>query len=452
MRPRSPRCYDPSEMDEQDRLNGAYEARVRELSERVARQERELVVLSEVASEIHSTESVQSVFEIALDKVREKLGVSAAWILLGDDGEKRLHLAAARGISEAYLEEVKKNGLTDCLCREVFWSGHAMQARNTTQCPRMPHLMSGPNAATAHASVPLRFRGGSRGVMNVAAPAGTTFTTSELRFLETLGHQIALAVERARRGEAERQRHEEARNAYRELAAAQERIIESEKMALLGTFAAGLAHEIRNPLNSIALQLSVIERRNAKLETDMGIRELIAIIREEVSRLDALAGDFLQFSRADRVQQGVAELGGVIEHVLRLLEPQSAEGGVRLTADLEPGLPALAIDAEKMKQVLINLVRNGIEALEEGGEVKVIVRKCDGHVLLSVEDNGPGIPEGVDIFQLFVTTKQGGTGLGLSIARQIVAQHGGAISAGATQSGGARFDITLPLPEKEVEA
>lgn len=452
MRPRSPRCYDPSEMDEQDRLNGAYEARVRELSERVARQERELVVLSEVASEIHSTESVQSVFEIALDKVREKLGVSAAWILLGDDGEKRLHLAAARGISEAYLEEVKKNGLTDCLCREVFWSGHAMQARNTTQCPRMPHLMSGPNAATAHASVPLRFRGGSRGVMNVAAPAGTTFTTSELRFLETLGHQIALAVERARRGEAERQRHEEARNAYRELAAAQERIIESEKMALLGTFAAGLAHEIRNPLNSIALQLSVIERRNAKLETDMGIRELIAIIREEVSRLDALAGDFLQFSRADRVQQGVAELGGVIEHVLRLLEPQSAEGGVRLTADLEPGLPALAIDAEKMKQVLINLVRNGIEALQEGGEVKVIVRKCDGHVLLSVEDNGPGIPEGVDIFQLFVTTKQGGTGLGLSIARQIVAQHGGAISAGATQSGGARFDITLPLPEKEVEA
>ncbi len=452
MRPRSPRCYDPSEMDEQDRLNGAYEVRVRELSERVARQERELVVLSEVASEIHSTESVQSVFEIALDKVREKLGVSAAWILLGDDGEKRLHLAAARGISEAYLEEVKKNGLTDCLCREVFWSGHAMQARNTTQCPRMPHLMSGPNAATAHASVPLRFRGGSRGVMNVAAPAGTTFTTSELRFLETLGHQIALAVERARRGEAERQRHEEARNAYRELAAAQERIIESEKMALLGTFAAGLAHEIRNPLNSIALQLSVIERRNAKLETDMGIRELIAIIREEVSRLDALAGDFLQFSRADRVQQGVAELGGVIEHVLRLLEPQSAEGGVRLTADLEPGLPALAIDAEKMKQVLINLVRNGIEALEEGGEVKVTVRKCDGHVLLSVEDNGPGIPEGVDIFQLFVTTKQGGTGLGLSIARQIVAQHGGAISAGATQSGGARFDITLPLPEKEVEA
>jgi len=436
-------------MDEHDRLGPAYEAQVRDLSERLARQERELAVLSEVASEIHSTESVQSVFEIALDKVREKLGVSAAWILVGDDAEKKLDLAAARGVSDEYLEDVRRNGLSDCLCREVFWTGHSMQARNTAQCPRMPQLMTGPNASTAHASVPLRFRGGSRGVLNVAAPAGTTFTASELRFLETLGHQIALAVERARRGEAERQRHEEARNAYRELRAAQERIIESEKMALLGTFAAGLAHEIRNPLNSIALQLSVIERRNAKLEHDMGIRELIAIIREEVSRLDALAGDFLQFSRADRVQQGVAELGAVIQNVLRLLEPQSAESGVRLIAEIEPGLPELAIDVEKMKQVLINLVRNGIEALSDGGEVRVRVARRDGHVLLSVEDNGPGLPEGVDVFQLFVTTKQGGTGLGLSIARQIVAQHGGVISAGTAAGGGARFEITLPLTPEE---
>jgi len=446
MRAEVAHCYDAPDMGQGiDRLDAAYEARVRELGERLARQERELEILSEVAAEIHTTENAQSVFEIALDKVRDKLGVSAAWILLGDDGDKKLTLTAARGVSAAYLEDVRQNGLTECLCREVFWSGHSMQARNTTHCPRMPHIVEGPEASTAHASVPLRFRGGSRGVLNVAARAGTVFSAGELRFLETLGHQIALAVERARRGEAERQRHEEARNAYRELRAAQERIIESEKMALLGTFAAGLAHEIRNPLNSIALQLSVIERRNAKLETDMGIRELIAIIREEVSRLDALAGDFLQFSRADRVQQGLADLDSVVQPVLRLLEPQSAATGVRLTYDPHPGLPPLPIDAEKMKQVLINLVRNGIEAMEEGGQVTVRVRPRDDMAVLSVEDTGPGIPEGVDIFQLFVTTKPGGTGLGLSIARQIVAQHGGVISATNAPHGGARFEITLPL-------
>jgi signal transduction histidine kinase len=222
-------------------------------------------------------------------------------------------------------------------------------------------------------------------------------------------------------------------------------------MALLGTFAAGLAHEIRNPLNSIALQLSVIERRNARLETDMGIRELISIIREEVSRLDALAGDFLQFSRADRVQQGLADLDTVIEHVIRLLEPQSVDCGVSLSYEKPDTLPPLPIDGEKMKQVLINLVRNAIEAMPEGGKVVVRVELHGEFAELSVEDNGPGLPEGIDIFQLFVTTKPGGTGLGLSIARQIVAQHGGVITAHPGATGGARFSITLPLAPKEAK-
>jgi signal transduction histidine kinase len=437
---------------ELDRLRRSYEAQLRTMAERLARRERELAVLSEMASEVHSTESAQSVFEIALDKVREKLGVNAAWILIGEDGERKLELAAARGVSQSYIEEVRRNGLPECLCREVFWTGHTMQARNTTQCPRMPDIVEGADASAAHASIPLRFRGGSRGVLNVAARAGASFTDGELRFLETLGHQIGLAVERARRGEAERQRHEEARTAYRELRAAQERIIESEKMALLGTFAAGLAHEIRNPLNSIALQLSVIERRNARLDPDMGIGELIGIIREEVSRLDALAGDFLQFSRADRVQQGLADLDSVVEHVLRLLEPQAADTGVQLFYERCPDLAPLPLDAEKMKQVLINLVRNAIEAMPDGGRVRVRVVREGGAVVLSVEDTGPGLPEGVDIFQLFVTTKPGGTGLGLSIARQIVAQHAGAIVAGNGPRGGARFEITLPIASRETAA
>ena len=446
MRVRASRCYDPPGMvEDPERLRGSYEAQVRLLGERLARRERELAVLAEVASEVHATESVQSVFEIALDKLREKLEVSAAWILTGEEGDKNLQLAAARGVSESYLEDVRRNGLAECLCREVFWTGHSMQARNTTQCPRMPDIVGGSDASAAHACVPMRFRGGSLGVLNVAAPAGRPFSHGELRFFETLGHQIGLAVERARRGEAERQRHEEATTAYRELRAAQERIIESEKMALLGTFAAGLAHEIRNPLNSIALQLSVLERRNARLESDMGITELTRIIREEVSRLDALAGDFLQFSRADRMHRGEADLDGVVQDVLRLLEAEAAAGGVRLVQEPCPGLEPLPMDAEKMKQVLINLVRNAIEAMPAGGRVTVRVSRRADAAVLSVLDTGPGLSEGVDVFQLFVTTKPGGTGLGLSIARQIVAQHGGTISARNEPGGGALFEINLPL-------
>jgi signal transduction histidine kinase len=446
---RTSRCYHQPIMAEgPERLRGSYEARIRKLSERLARRERELAVLAEVASEVHSTESVQSVFQIALDKVCEKLGVSAAWIFTGEEGERGLQLAASRGISANYAQSAQHDGLSDCLCHEVFWTGHTMQARNTTECPRMPGLIPGP--PVAHACIPLRFRGASRGVLNVAAPPGTVFTDEELRFLETLGHQIGLAVERARRGEAERHSHEEARSAYRELRAAQERIIENEKMALLGTFAAGLAHEIRNPLNSIALQLSVLERRNARLEADMGITELTRVVREEVSRLDALAGDFLQFSRADRLHQGAADLDGVIESVLRLLEAESSATGVRLVHEPCPGLRPLPMDAEKMKQVLINLVRNSLEAMPDGGRISVRVTQRDDVVTLSVEDTGPGFPEGLDIFQLFVTTKPQGTGLGLSIARQIITQHGGDISSRNATAGGAVFEITLPCPPGKV--
>lgn len=449
MQVRAARWYDPRIMEEGGRLPDPYETRVRELSERLQQRERELSVLADVAIEIHGTETAQSVFEIALDKLREKLGLSAAWILTGDEGDKTLHLAAARGIPESYIAEVRRNGLSECLCREVFWSGHTMQARNTAHCPRMAEMMEVSETGAAHACIPLFFRDGRRGVLNVAARKGRLFADGELRFLETLGHQISLAVERARRGEAERQRHEEARSAYRELRAAQEKIIESEKMALLGTFAAGLAHEIRNPLNSIALQLSVIERRNARVEAGLGIGGLIETIREEVSRLDSLAGDFLQFSRADRVKQGLADLNAVIGHVLRVLGAQSSESGVRLIYEGHPDLPPLPMDSEKMTQVMINLIRNGIEALSEGGEVRVDVALSPEDVLLSVEDTGPGLPDDVDVFEIFTTTKPGGTGLGLSIARQIVASHGGSIRAVRAQGGGARFEIRLPLTPRD---
>ena len=450
VRRRSARWYDgPFMTEDSERLHASYEAQVRRLSERLALQERELAVLGEVASEVHSTDDVQAVFEIALDKIRERLGVSAAWIFTGEEGERKLQLAAARGVSEEYLADVRRDGLSECLCPEVFWSGHSMQARNTTQCPRMPDIVAGPEASVAHACIPLRFRGTSRGVLNVAARAGEIFSDGELRFLETLGHQIGLAVERARRGEAERQRREEARSAYRELKAAQELVIEKEKMALLGTFAAGLAHEIRNPLNSIALQLSVLERRMARLGADNNMNELTAIIREEVSRLDALAGDFLQFSRADRVQPGLADLRGVVEQVVRLLGPESMAGGVSLVQEPGPVLPPLPMDVEKIKQVLINLLRNAIEAMPGGGQVTLRLEPREDAVLLSLQDSGPGLPDDVDIFQLFVTTKAKGTGLGLSIARQIILQHGGAISARNEPGGGAVFEITLPLASRK---
>ncbi|HET8644998.1 MAG TPA: ATP-binding protein, partial [Vicinamibacteria bacterium] len=173
--------------------------------------------------------------------------------------------------------------------------------------------------------------------------------------------------------------------------------------------------------------------------------ELTGIIRDEVRRLDELVGDFLLFSRADRVQHREADLDGLVDEVVRLLRPEARRAGVTLRRE-HGGAPisSFRMDAEKIKQVVINLVRNAVEAMPDGGAVVVETGLVDGVVRLAVTDNGPGLPEDVDVFQLFVTTKPKGTGLGLSIVQQIVVQHGGEIRAESERGKGTSFVITLP--------
>jgi signal transduction histidine kinase len=430
-----------SERDDLDRVKTAYEDRVRSLADTVSQRERELAILAAVASRVHGENEVQAILDIALDEILARMDLKTAWIFMGSDDEKKLRLAASRGVSQRYMDEIRTIGLGECLCPEVFWTGHRMQARNTTQCPRMPDIVEGLSAPVAHACIPLRFDAGTRGVLNVAARPGQLFTEDELRFLETLGHQIGLAVERARH-------LEQARKAYQELREAQERSLRSEKMAVLGTFASGLAHEVRNPLNSIALQLSILDRRIGRCEPVLGkeMADLSGIIREEVKRLDGLVGDFLLFSRADRIQYQSADLEQLIDEVVHLLRPEARESGVTIRRQRcgDP-IPPARMDGEKMKQVVMNLLRNAVEAMPEGGVVTLESGLVDGRARLIVRDTGPGLPDGVDVFQLFVTTKPKGTGLGLSIVQQIVLQHGGDIAAANEPGQGACFTVTLPV-------
>jgi two-component system, NtrC family, sensor histidine kinase HydH len=176
------------------------------------------------------------------------------------------------------------------------------------------------------------------------------------------------------------------------------------------------------------------------------IRELVGVIREEVKRLDSLVGDFLQFSRSKRVQYRPTNLDALVDEVMRLLRPEARASGVTLRrARIGTPTPDLRVDPEKMKQVAINLVQNGIEAMPGGGVVTVETGLLDGRATLVVRDSGPGLPDGLDVFQLFVTTKARGTGLGLSIAQQIVLEHGGEIAASSRPGEGATFTVTLPV-------
>jgi len=246
----------------------------------------------------------------------------------------------------------------------------------------------------------------------------------------------------------------EQRRAFDELKAAQERLIQNERMAVVGTFASGLAHEVRNPLNSMGLQLSLLERRIGHVESPLAgeMQNLTAIIRREIQRLDALVGDFLLFSRTNRMHFRSTSLDALLDEIVRLLRPEGRASGVTLRRHrAEDELPRLPMDAEKIKQVFINLIRNAIEAMPDGGHVLVESHAADGWAEVLVSDDGPGLPQGLDVFQLFVSTKQGGTGLGLSIAQQIVLDHAGEISAESAPGEGALFRVRLPLTLEEAD-
>ena len=230
-----------------------------------------------------------------------------------------------------------------------------------------------------------------------------------------------------------------------------------EKLAAVGTMTAGLSHEIRNPLNAAALQLSVLERRVHRLPpaAQPGLLEPLTLVKDEIRRLDHILEDFLQFARPREFVPRPIDLVPVVARVLDLLGGEAERRGVRLERDLDP-VPAVAGDEERIRQVLVNLCLNALEAIPPGGTVRVSCRTGEpapDHpdaapmVDVFVDDDGPGIPsERRDrIFEPFFTTKAKGSGLGLSIVHAIVTQHGGTIRVEASPEGGARFALGLPL-------
>jgi signal transduction histidine kinase len=226
----------------------------------------------------------------------------------------------------------------------------------------------------------------------------------------------------------------------------------AEKLATVGTMTAGLSHEIRNPLNAASLQLQVLERRIQKLgkEDQPALLEPLSLVRDEIKRLNHVLEDFLQLARSRDLVPVELDVRAVVEKVLDFLGGELERRQLTLERELPEGLPSIAGEEPKLRQVLVNLLLNAFEATPAGGKVRVSARAADagetGRVALVVEDSGGGIPpaEREQIFEPFFTTKAQGSGLGLSIVHSVVAQHGGSISVGQSRYGGARFVVELP--------
>lgn len=231
------------------------------------------------------------------------------------------------------------------------------------------------------------------------------------------------------------------------------RVRQSEKLAAVGTLAAGLAHEIRNPLNGAQLHATYLERALRKNGAASEQIDAIKIVAEEIKRLGDLVSEFLDFARPKPLDLRPSSLRAVCQRVGLLVSPAASTKSIVVTLELPTYDIMLDMDAAKIEQVLLNLLQNAIEAVEDksGGTVKMRIRRKPRHAVIEVEDNGPGLPDpDAPIFDPFFSTKPTGTGLGLSIVHRVVADHGGTIDV-ESRPGKTIFRVNLPIRLDELD-
>ncbi len=231
------------------------------------------------------------------------------------------------------------------------------------------------------------------------------------------------------------------------LADAQRLAQQRERLADIGAITARIVHDLGNPLAGLSMQAQLIHRRVVR-DPERPMRDLAgpaARIVSEVKRLDGLVREFLEFVRQQRLELRAVRLASLLGQVVEFWQPAAAARAITLTLDATPEVGEVTADADKLRHVLDDLVRNAVEAIGEGpGTIVVRLRRTAQGTRITVADSGPGVPEHVVVFRLFETTKRNGTGLGLPIAKQIVLAHGGTIGFERLTPRGTAFHVDLP--------
>jgi signal transduction histidine kinase len=233
-----------------------------------------------------------------------------------------------------------------------------------------------------------------------------------------------------------------------------EQTLESERLNALTLLAAGVAHEIGNPLNSLHIHLQLMERKVRTLqgETRRELEESIEIARAEISRLDSIVTQFLRAIRPTRPQLHPENVNAIIEEAVRFFAPEIKDRDIVVDQELRSDLPMLELDRDQMKQALYNVIKNSLEAMNRRGILRIRSDMDDTHVLIRFSDTGGGISaENLSrVYEPYFTTKSTGSGLGLLIVRRIVREHGGELSIQSTDGKGLTLTIRLPYIHRRV--
>jgi signal transduction histidine kinase len=233
--------------------------------------------------------------------------------------------------------------------------------------------------------------------------------------------------------------------ATRELLEEHEKRLRAERLSTLGLFSSAIAHDLRNPLNTLSLALQWLKMRLGD-HTEDRVQHRINVMQSEIRRAEQIIRTLLGFARTGNPERSPTNLNELARDVIAVVDPPPE---AQVQTDLDSRLPLISVDRAQLFQVLENLVRNAIQAMSGRGVVTVTTRLRPDGCLLRVADTGPGVPEELHatIFEPLVTTKSTGTGLGLALCKRIVDAHGGEITLESRPGEGAAFTIELPLVE-----
>ncbi len=233
-----------------------------------------------------------------------------------------------------------------------------------------------------------------------------------------------------------------------------EKTIESERLNALTLLAAGVAHELGNPLNSLNIHLQLMERQARKLKGKEGdeLQQSIEICRGEINRLDSIVTQFLRAIRPSRPQLQPENVNVIVEEAVRFFSAEIEARDIVVETELRSDLPLLQLDRDQMKQAFYNVIKNSFEAMRRRGILRIRTDMDESHVRVSFIDTGGGMSAETlsHVFEPYYTTKESGTGLGLLIVRRIMREHGGELAIESTEGKGLTLTIRLPFKEQRV--
>ena len=227
---------------------------------------------------------------------------------------------------------------------------------------------------------------------------------------------------------------------------------DSDNLNPLNTLAAGLVHEIKNPLNTLSVNLQLLEEDLQKhnLEKDLRIPRKIQLLQKEVCRLENILSDFLRFAKKQKLNLEKCNINEIIDSVLDFIAPEVIQKSIRILKSFDAKLPNCYLDRNVIKQALLNIILNAQQAMPKGGELIVRTNRNGKYILIDITDTGIGIPhDKMDkIFQVYYSTKETGTGLGLATTKRIIEDHNGTINVRSEYGKGSSFLIRIPVNNK----